>query len=75
MNLDKYSIKDATYLLSCSHCISSKHRMDYFMKCIPISKTKSGKIKIIVFGERNWKGREHIKKIRYVDPFRLYKRD
>jgi hypothetical protein len=41
------------------------------MNCIPKGITKSGKMKVLVFGERNWKNKEHIKKIRYVDVSRV----
>lgn len=43
------------------------------MRCIPIGVTKSGQLKIIVFGERNLKDTEHVSKIRYVDKFRVTK--
>jgi hypothetical protein len=41
------------------------------MDCIPKGVTKSGKMKILVFGERNWKNKDHIKNIKYVDPTRV----
>jgi hypothetical protein len=63
----------ATHLLKCRHCVGTNRCRDYSMKCIPVGKTKSGKLKIIVFGDMGWKDKEHIKKIRYVDESRVYK--
>ena len=63
-------ISDCTYLLVCRHCIGRNCR-DYYMPCILLGKTKNGKRKLIVFGERDWKGKEHIKRIKYVNNSRL----
>jgi hypothetical protein len=41
------------------------------MKCIGLDTLKSGKAKVLVFGERNWRDREHIKRVRYVEFDRL----
>jgi len=60
----------ATHLLLCSHCIGSSTTY-YKMRCVVLGKTKNGKIKIRVFGERNWAGRDHVSRIRYVDSWRL----
>ena len=64
-------ISDCTHLLACRHCIGRSCR-DYYMNCIVLGETKNGKMKIIVFGERNWRGKEHIKRIKYVDKWKLY---
>ena len=61
---------DATHYLKCKHCIGTNCSY-YNMLCIPLGKTKSGKLKVLVFGERNWKYKEHIKRIRYVDEYRV----
>lgn len=61
---------DATHYLKCKHCIGTSCSY-YNMLCIPLGKTKSGKLKVLVFGERNWKDKEHIKRIRYVDEYRV----
>ena len=68
--LNKFSYSDATHLLYCRHCIgqSCSH---YTMRCVLISETDSGKVKVIVFGDRNWAGNEHIKRIRYVEKNRI----
>ena len=74
INLSNYKVNDCTHKLKCVHAIG-QHRLYYYMPCIPISNTKSGKTKIIVFGDRYW--REHIdtKHIRYVDPLNLLRND
>ena len=61
---------DATHNLHCSHC-QGRSVSYYKMKCVLIGTTKSGKAKILVFGERNWSGREHVKRVRYVDSDRI----
>lgn len=63
---------DATHYLKCSHCIG-RSRRHYLMKCMVIKPTKSGLLKVLVFGERDWRGKEHIKKIRYVPEWRVMK--
>ena len=68
--IEDYKIEDATHLLECRHAIGP-HGYDYFMKCIVLGKTKSGNFKLLVFGERNWKGKEDIKRVRYVFPYRV----
>lgn len=68
--ITQYDISQATHYLECKHCIGRSCSY-YVMDCIPLGETKSGKVKILVFGERNWKGKEHIKNIRYVDAARL----
>lgn len=69
--IEKYSIEDATHLLAQKHCIGQRCKY-YSMKCIPLGEVLfSGKQKALVFGERNWKEKEHIKKIRYVWPMDL----
>lgn len=71
-----YSLKrkDATHRLSCRHAIG-RNGYDYEMDCVVLKEMGNGKLKILVFGERNWKGYDDIKKIRYVDAFRVRKRD
>lgn len=70
INLDSYDISMATHILRCRHCIG-QNGFTYYMKCIPLGKTKSGKAKLIVFGNRYWKHKEHIKQVRYVSPWRV----
>ena len=68
--IEKATVEDATHLLSCKHCIS-RSCVNYSMKCLPLAKTKSGRVKILVFGDRNWAGKSHIKKVRYVPDHRV----
>lgn len=70
MTLTKYDVSQATHKLMCRHQIC-RNGFNYTMPCIILGETKSGLLKIIVFGERYWKHREHIKKIRYVSHFRI----
>jgi len=72
MELAQYDISQATHRLSCRHQIC-RNGVDYEMACIVLGKTKSGNLKIIVFGKRNWKNKEHIKQIRYVPQYRVFK--
>lgn len=68
--MDNYKFEDATHNLSCRHAIG-RNGCNYYMKCIIIKKTKAGNLKLVVFGERNWKGKEHVKQVRYVPPERV----
>jgi len=70
MDMDKFERKNATHNLFCRHAVGT-HGRDYCMDCIILGKTKNGKIKIVVFGERNWKGHDDKKRIRYVDNYRI----
>lgn len=70
IDLTKYSSHEATHLLSCAHAIGLRRR-EYSMRCIPLKETSSGRLKIVVFGERNWKHRDHLKQIKYVDKDRV----
>ncbi len=69
-DLSKYDVSQATHRLKCRHCIA-RNGFDYTMPCIVLGRTKSRFLKIVVFGERYWKNREHIKRIRYVAPWRV----
>lgn len=62
--------EEATHHLQCSHC-QGRSVNYYKMRCILLGKTKAGKAKVLVFGERNWRGRDHVQKVRYVDEDRL----
>lgn len=69
MNLDPYDMKDATHLLKCRHSMGG-NGFDYTMPCIILGRTKSRKLKIIVFGER-WHKQGYNKRIRYVPPWQV----
>jgi hypothetical protein len=49
--IEKYDVSQATHRLSCRHQIG-RNGFDYTMPCIVLGKTKSRKLKIVVFGER-----------------------
>lgn len=66
------SYENAMHLLQCRHCIG-RNREEYAMRC-HILKDMGNRLKVLVFGERNWKNREHIKHIRYVDKYRVKSR-
>jgi len=67
MNLSSYDISQATHKLQCAHCIG-RQRHNYTMPCIVMGKTKSHKLKIVVFGDRYWKNTDHVKRVKYVSP-------
>lgn len=70
MDLNKFKRKDATHLLECRHAIGRSGR-DYVMDCIILKEMPNGRLKILVFGERYWKGHDDKKRIRYVDSYRV----
>ncbi len=70
-DLSQYNVEDATHLLQCRHSMNRHQHRDYTMKCIVLGKTKKGKTKIVVFGDRFWKDTDHVKRIRYVYAWRL----
>ena len=72
INVKTATIKDATHYLQCAHQIGHG-RTDYVMSCIPLNTVPSGRIKVLVFGERYWKGYDDKKSIRYVSKSRIYK--
>ena len=61
---------DCRYLLKCKHCIGLSE-MRYTMPCVPLKRTKSGKVKILVFGDRYWNHRKDKKQVRYVPAWRI----
>lgn len=63
--------ENATHVLMCRHCIGA-HRTEYTMRCHIIKELPDNRVKILVFGERYWPDRLHIKNIRYVDKERVY---
>ncbi len=63
---------DGKHLLRCKHSLNRKSKIHYLMYCNHLGYTKSGKIKLLVFGERynNTKGG----RVRYIDDeSRVYK--
>jgi len=70
---DEYNREDATHVVMCAHAIG-RSRKEYTMDCIPLKDMGDGRWKILVFGERNWKGYENKKGVRYVYKQRLIKK-
>ena len=68
--MQEYTAEQATHKLACVHA-QGRSLMHYTMKCIKLGETKSGKVKVLVFGRLFWRYTEHVKSIRYVDPDRL----
>ena len=68
--MDNLTSENATHLLSCAHAITL-NRMEYKMHCHVLKDMGDGRVKILVFGERNWKNKEHISQIRYVSKGRI----
>lgn len=56
---------DGKYLLRCKHSLNSKSKIHYLMYCNHLGHTKSGKIKLLVFGERYAHTRGG--RVRYID--------
>ena len=56
---------DGKHLLRCKHSLNRKSKIHYLMYCNHLGYTKSGKVKLLVFGERynNTKGG----RVRYID--------
>lgn len=60
---------NATHQLICYHvCRWTKK---YAMRCHILKDMSDGRLKLLVFGERNWKDRDHISRIRYVEAGRV----
>ena len=68
--MERLKIKDATHRLSCRHAIGLSG-LDYYMDCIILKEMPNDRLKILVFGDRYWKGHDDKKQIRYVDKFRV----
>lgn len=70
MNLDDFNVEEATHKLACVHAQGGS-RKHYWMRCIKLGETRSGKVKVLVFGRMFWKGQDHVRAIRYVEADRL----
>ena len=69
--IDSLKIKDSTHVLSCRHAFNQKSGYDYRMDCIILKKMPNDRLKILVFGDRYWRGYDDKKQIRYVDRSRI----
>ena len=59
-----------THLLSCSHVIGG-NRKRYSMPCDVIAVMPDGRVKVRVYGDRNWKNTQDKSRVRYVDASRV----
>lgn len=57
-------------VLRCRHCIGPNCK-DYVMPCHVIKSMGDGRVKVRVFGDRNWKGHDEKSRIRYVAAHRV----
>lgn len=65
------TFESATHLLICQHVIGS-NRTEYLMRCHVIKHMPDReRVKVMVFGDRYWKGSHHRSRIRYVHRNRL----
>lgn len=66
------SAANATHQLICQHvCRWTK---TYVMPCHILKALPDGRLKVLIFGERHWKNRDHLSRVRYVAPDRLQTR-
>lgn len=77
--MNELNYENATHLLSCAHQMGWRNgkpngRREYSMRCHIMKDMGDGRCKILVFGERDWKGKEHISHVRYVLKSRLTRR-
>lgn len=70
MGTQKLNADNATHLLLCRHCVGLNCR-DYVMPCHILKFMPDGRIKLLVFGDRDWKDTQHIRKVRYVEADRV----
>ena len=59
-----------THLLRCAHQVG-RNRTEYQMPCVILKKMPGQRVKIRVFGERFWAGRDARSRIRYVSKSRV----
>lgn len=71
---DELTYDNATHILRCRHSIGHNVR-EYTMRCHVLKVCDSGRLKILLHGERFWQSMNHRKRsVRYVDPGRVEKR-
>ena len=64
---------NATHYLRCHQC-QSRSRITYHMHCHVLKDMGDGRVKIRVFGNRNWNYDLDTSRIRYVDKSRVSKK-
>lgn len=65
--------ENAKHLLECRHCIG-KNCKTYFMPCHITKVLDDDRLRILVFGERDWRDTYHVSRTRYVDASRVFLR-
>lgn len=68
------TVENSTHLLKCRHCVGSNCKT-YYMPCQILKTMPNGRLKLAVFGDRYWKNKDHICRIRYVDANRVRKKN
>jgi len=71
-SLDGLVVSDASHWLECVHAIGG-NRYTYHMRCVPLKTMNDGRLKVLVFGDRYWKNRNSVKRVRYVPAHRVFK--
>lgn len=59
-----------THQLKCRHCVGP-NCLTYRMPCTILKDMGDGRVKVLVIGERYWKDKENIQRIRYVEKSRV----
>ena len=70
---DLLSFENATHKLMCRHVIGPNGRT-YYMRCHVLKTMSDGRLKLLVHGDRYWRERRDVMRVRYVEPHRVFKR-
>jgi len=69
--LEEFDVSNYTNWLRCHHCQGHSHKT-YYMPCTKVKEMPDGeRVKIVVFGERDWKDTFDKKRVRYVNKDRV----
>lgn len=71
--IGKMTAANATHALVCAH--ANRWRKQYTMPCHVLKAMPGDRVKVLVFGSRDWKGHEHVSKVRYVPAHRVLPRN
>lgn len=67
---DDLNYDNATHLLECRHAIGQSGRT-YFMRCHVLKEMPGSRLKLRVYGNRHWRDKTDITRVRYVDADRV----
>ncbi len=67
------TVDDATHIVHCRHCVTATQCEDYTMLCIVLDRRDGKHVRVLVFGDRYWKNKKHIRRIRYIQNWKLTK--